>query len=168
MLIRRSLCPVLNGEEQRGGLVIIRGSRPQQPSQPPSDITNAVAGPSHPPNKNFCAAPTKSPSSKSKHKSPDENGAVEEDVRCMEMEADALRRAAHHSHDSHTSGDSLLPLAPRETPKIEKNRAMRGEESCTPRTPRRVSMSARGKRLSNSFDRAGIISALYHLPKFCT
>ena len=169
MLIRRSLCPVLNGEEQRGGLVIIRGSRPQQPSsQPSSDTTNAVAGPSHPPNKKFRAAPTKSPSSKSKHRPPDEDGAVEEDVRRMEMEADALRRAAHHSHDSLTSGDSLLPLAPRETPKIEKNRAMRGEESGTPRTPRRVSMSARGKRLSNSFDRAGIISALYHLPKFYT
>ena len=86
------LCPVLNGEEQRGGLVIIRGSRPQQPSsQPSSDTTNAVAGPSHPPNKKFRAAPTKSPSSKSKHRSPDEDGAVEEDVRRMEMEADTPR-----------------------------------------------------------------------------
>lgn len=76
----------------------------------------------------------------------------------MEMETDALRRAAYHSNDSLPSGDALLPLAPRETPKIEQNRAMRGEGSRTPRTPRRASMSSRGKRLSNSFDRAGIIS----------
>ena len=73
----------------------------------------------------------------------------------MEMEADALRRAAHRSRDSLPSGDSLLPLAPRETPKIEQNRAMRGEGS---RTPRRASMASRGKRLSNSFERAGVIS----------
>ena len=78
----------------------------------------------------------------------------------MEMEADDLRRAANRSRDAVPDGDSLLPLAPRETPKIEQNRAMRGEGSRTPRTPRRVSMSSRGKRLSNSFDRAGIISAL--------
>ena len=73
----------------------------------------------------------------------------------MEMETDALRRAAHHSRDPLPSNDTLLPLAPRETPKIEQNRAMRGDGS---RTPRRASMSSRGKRLSNSFDRTGVIS----------
>ena len=77
----------------------------------------------------------------------------------MEIETDELRRAASHSHDPTYTGDSFLPLAPRETPKIEQNRAMRGEGSHTPRTPRRASMSSRGKRLSNSFDRTGIISA---------
>ena len=77
----------------------------------------------------------------------------------MEMETDALRRAAHRSRDAIPGDDSLLPLAPRETPKIEQNRAMRGEGSRTPRTPRRASMSSRGKRLSNSYDRTGIISA---------
>ena len=155
MLIRPSWT-VLNGEEQRGGLVIIRGSKPQQlPSQPSLNTTNAVAGPSHPPpNKKLRAAPAKG-----KHKSPDEDGAVEEDVRRMEMETDELRRAASHSHDSLYTSDAFLPLAPRETPKIEQNRAMRREGSHTPRTPRRASMS-RGKRLSNSFDRTGIISAL--------
>jgi len=71
----------------------------------------------------------------------------------MEMETDALRRSAHHS--PLPNSDTLLPLAPRETPKIEQNRAMRGEGS---RTPRRASMSSRGKRLSNSFDRIGVIS----------
>jgi kinetochore protein Mis13/DSN1 len=84
---------------------------------------------------------------------------VEEDVRRMEMEADALRRAANRSRDAIPGDDSLLPLAARETPKIEQNRTMRGEGSRTPRTPRRASMSSRGKRLSNSYDRAGIISA---------
>ncbi|KAI0248866.1 Mis12-Mtw1 protein family-domain-containing protein [Lactifluus subvellereus] len=147
---------LLNGEEQRGGLVIIRGSRSQPPSsQPSSDSSNALAGPSQPPNKKFRAASAKASGSKAKHKPPDEDGIVEEDVRLMEMEADALRRAAHRSRDSLPSGDSLLPLPPRETPKIEQNRAMRGEGS---RTPRRASMSSRGKRLSNSFDRAGVIT----------
>ncbi|KAH9957111.1 Mis12-Mtw1 protein family-domain-containing protein [Russula dissimulans] len=150
---------LLNGEEQRGGLVIIRGSKSQQPSsQPPSNSSNAVAGPSHPPNKKFRVASTNGSSSKGKHSSPDEDGAVEEDVRRMEMEADALRRSANRSHDALPSTDSLLPLAPRETPKIEKNREMRGESSRTPHTPRMASMASRGKRLSNSFDRAGIIT----------
>jgi kinetochore protein Mis13/DSN1 len=154
ILITINLVP--NGEEKRSGLVIIRGSQSQPPSsQPSSDNSNALAGPSQPPNKKFRAASAKASSSKAKHKTPDEDGIVEEDVRLMEMEADALRRAAHRSRDSLPSGDSLLPLAPRETPKIEQNRAMRGEGS---RTPRRASMSSRGKRLSNSFERAGIIS----------
>ena len=76
----------------------------------------------------------------------------------MEMEADALRRSAHRSRDTIPGEDSLLPLAAHESPKIDQNRAMRGEGSRTPRTPRRASMS-RGKRLSNSYDRTGIISA---------
>ncbi len=78
---------------------------------------------------------------------------VEKDVRHMEMETDALIRAAHRSRDAIPGDESLLPLAARETPKIEQNRAMRGEGSQTPRTPRRASMTSRGKRLSNSYDR---------------
>jgi kinetochore protein Mis13/DSN1 len=153
------LWPVLSGEEQRGGLVIIRSSKPPKTSSQQSsfDSGNAVAGPSQPPSKKFRAAP----SSKGKYKSPDEDGAVEEDVRQMEMEADALRRAAHRSREELSGSDSLLPLAPRETPKIEQNRTMRGEGSRTPGTPRRASMSSRGKRLSNSYDRTGIISVLH-------
>jgi len=122
MLIRRSLVSSHQCKEQRSGLVIICGSRPQQlSSQLPSNGTTAIAGLSHPPTKTFRTAPSKSPNSKSKHKSPDKHGAVEEDARHMEMEADALRRAAHHLHDSLPSSDSLLLLAPRETPRIEKN-----------------------------------------------
>ncbi|KAH8991190.1 Mis12-Mtw1 protein family-domain-containing protein [Lactarius akahatsu] len=147
---------LLNGEEQRSGLVIIRGSQSQPPSsQPSSNGSSALAGPSQPPNKRFRETPTNAPITKGKHRSPDEDGVVEEDVRRMEMETDALRRAAHHSRDPLPSSDTLLPLAPRETPKIEQNRAMRGEGS---RTPRRASMSSRGKRLSNSFDRTGVIT----------
>ncbi|KAH9040820.1 hypothetical protein EDB84DRAFT_1559769 [Lactarius hengduanensis] len=66
------------------------------------------------------------------HRSPDEDGVVEEDVRRMEMETDALRCAAHHSRGPLPSSDTLLPLAPRETLKIEQNRAMCGEGSRTP------------------------------------
>ncbi|KAH9055010.1 Mis12-Mtw1 protein family-domain-containing protein [Lactarius vividus] len=147
---------LLNGEEQRSGLVIIRGSQSQPPSsQPSSNGSSALAGPSQPPNKRLRETPTNAPITKGKYKSPDEEDVVEEDVRRMEMETDALRRAAHHSRDPLPSSDTLLPLAPRETPKIEQNRAMRGEGS---RTPRRASMSSRGKRLSNSFDRTGVIT----------
>lgn len=73
----------------------------------------------------------------------------------MEIETDALRRATHRSRDAIPGDDYLLP---REAPKIEQNRAMRGEGSSTPRTPRTASMSSRGKRFSNSYDRAGIIT----------
>lgn len=82
----------------------------------------------------------------------------------MEIETDALRRSAHHSRDPLPGSDTLLPLAPRETPKIEQNRAMRSEGS---RTPRRASMSSRGKRLSNSFDRTGVISTYYTSSRLC-
>ena len=85
------------------------------------------------------------------------DGPVEEDVRRMEMETDALRRSAHRSRDAIPGDNALLSLAPRETPKIEQNRAMRGEGSRTSRTLRRAS-TTRGKRLRNSFDRTGIIS----------
>ena len=69
----------------------------------------------------------------------------------MEMETDA----PHTPHANAIPGDdTLLPLAPHERPKIEQNRAMRGEGLRTPRTPRKASMT-RGKRLSNSFDTVG-------------
>jgi hypothetical protein len=48
---------------------------------------------------------------------PDDDGAVKEDARCMEIETDALRRAGHHSRDPLPSGDASLPLAPRELPR---------------------------------------------------
>jgi hypothetical protein len=82
--------------------------------------------PSHPPNKTFRADPTKAPSSTGKHRSPDEN------VRRMEMEADTLRHSSFCSCDAIPGGDSLLPLAPRETLKIEQNVAMPGEDLYMP------------------------------------
>ncbi|KAF8273815.1 Mis12-Mtw1 protein family-domain-containing protein [Lactarius quietus] len=132
---------LLNGEEQRSGLIIIRGSQP-----PASSNSNALP---QPPNKKVREAPIK----KGKHKSPDEDGMVEADVRRMQIETEALRRTTHPSRDP--GSDAFLPLAPRETPQIEQNRAMRGEGS---RTPRRASMTSRGKRLSNSFERTGVIT----------
>ncbi|TFY50902.1 hypothetical protein EVG20_g11265, partial [Dentipellis fragilis] len=101
---------------------------------------------------------------------------VDEDVRQMETEADDLRRQsrAHPSSDTskpHSSSqytDTILPLAPRETPQIEKNKAMRGESSQPSGSGgaggpggghrRRSSLSMRGKRTSTSFATTGIIS----------
>jgi hypothetical protein len=56
----------------------------------------------------------------------------------------------------YADGNLLLPLAPCETLKIEQNRAMCGEGSCTPCTPWKASMSLRGKRLSNSLIGQGL------------
>jgi hypothetical protein len=70
----------------------------------------------------------------------------------MAMETDALRSAGHYARDLLPSGDTLLPLALREISKIEQNRAMHAEGS---RRPRRAPISSHGKRLGNSFDRAG-------------
>ncbi|KAI0260444.1 hypothetical protein BC834DRAFT_1044616 [Gloeopeniophorella convolvens] len=151
---------LLSGEEQRGGLVIIRGAAhsSQPSSQPSSDTNNALAGPSQPPAKRFRATTTPTPApapapapTKGRHKPTDDDSAVEADARRMEQEADALRRAGHRSPDA------LIPLAPRETPQIEQNRTMRGEGARTPSHARRGSVS-RGKRLSNSFDRTGVIT----------
>jgi hypothetical protein len=119
-----------------------------------TDNNNVVVSPSYPPNKKFRADPAKAPSSTDKHKSPDE------DVRRMEMEADAIRRSAKLFTPRDADGDSLLSLTPCETLKIEQIGALLGEDSCTLRTPRRASMFSRGKRLNISFDRAGIIGAL--------
>lgn len=56
------------------------------------------------------------------------------------------------------------PLQPRETPQIDRNRAMRDgtlKDHGTPGTPgqrRRSSLSGRGKRASTSFENNGVIS----------
>jgi hypothetical protein len=59
-------------------------------SQPPTlqlfSNVNASAGSSHPLNKKFREIPTNVPINKGKHKSPDDDGAVEEDVQHMERE----------------------------------------------------------------------------------
>lgn len=65
------------------------------------------------------------------------------------------------------------PLQPRETPQIDRNRAMRDGtlSQGTPGTPghrRRSSLSGRGKRASSSFENNGVISELfrsYHIKK---
>ena len=65
-----------------------------------------------------------------KHESLDEDVTVEEDMRRMAV---ALRRTALHSRDPHSIGDIFLPPASRETPDMERNRAMRDNWSYIPR-----------------------------------
>ena len=60
-------------------------------SQPSIDNSTAVAGLSHPPDKEFHADPAMTSSSKGKHKLPDEDGAVEEGKWCMEMPFHSIR-----------------------------------------------------------------------------
>ncbi|KAI0058764.1 hypothetical protein BV25DRAFT_1840796 [Artomyces pyxidatus] len=180
---------VANGEEQPGGLVIIRSVPSHPPSsqgvKPPSssqsstpDPTTSRVPPSQPPNKKFKASSsgTSTSNKTGKGKERDLSASsrpeveVDEDVRRMETETDALRRASrphtgsssmsldftretnHSRQSSHI--DSSLPLAPRETPQIEKNKIMRGESGHV----RRSSLTSRGKRTSTSFENTGVIT----------
>lgn len=65
---------------------------------------------SQPPDKTLPETPTNVSVSMGKHESLDEDGTVEEDMRCMAV---ALRRTALHSRDPHSIGDILLPSASR-------------------------------------------------------
>lgn len=98
----------------------------------------------------------------------------------MESETDDLRRQSQSRNSksqsqSHSTVEMQMemreytqPLQPRETPQIERNRAMRNgtlrEGSQGPGTPgrRRSSLSGRGKRASSSFEANGVISAFSH------
>ena len=88
-----------------------RGSQSQ-----PSSNSDALAGPSQPLNEKFHETPVNAPINKGKRKYPEEASTVEEDVRHMEMETDALRRAAILLTRPLPTNDTLLPLAPCETP----------------------------------------------------
>ena len=79
-------------------LLFIAQSSISHPLDLPPPIV--VTGPSHPPNRKFRADLAKAPSSKGKHKSPNEASAVKEDVPRMMTEADALRRAALGSRNA--------------------------------------------------------------------
>ena len=75
-------------------LLVYRYKSHQSSSQPFSSDR------SPPPNRKFRADLANAPSSKGKHKSPDEASSVKEDVRRMVMEADALRCAALGSREA--------------------------------------------------------------------
>ncbi|KAG2146089.1 Mis12-Mtw1 protein family-domain-containing protein [Suillus bovinus] len=196
------------GEEQPGGLVIVRApiSRPttpqnnysspqpsttttRVPSRPPSSLsqpipTSSIAGPSKPPAKKFKADSSRAPTSAKPRDVPSstrEEPELDEDIRQMESETVHLRQRSRAkdaidssfkfppSTPKHTSqrypSDALHPLPDSETPQIERNKLLREGVSLPPRTPqrtpqhsRRTSMSARGKRISTSFENTGVIT----------
>ncbi|KAG2060752.1 hypothetical protein BDR06DRAFT_1048284 [Suillus hirtellus] len=196
------------GEEQPGGLVIVRApiSRPttpqnnhsssqpsttttQAPSRLPSSLSqpipsSSIAGPSKPPAKRFKADSLRAPTSAKPRDVPSstrEEPELDEDIRQMESETVHLRQRSRAkdaidssfkfppSTPKHTSqrypSDALHPLPDSETPQIERNKLLREGASLPPRTPqrtpshsRRTSMSARGKRISTSFENTGVIT----------
>ena len=88
-----------------------------------------------------------------------EDAAMARDVRAMENEDRDISRASSAYGGSHT--DITIPLEPRETPRIEANRAMRGEPVAGPSTPKnraRRSSVGKGKRASMGGD-SSVISA---------
>ncbi|KAG1750278.1 Mis12-Mtw1 protein family-domain-containing protein [Suillus lakei] len=196
------------GEEQPGGLVIVRApvSRPttpqnnssssqpsttttRVPSRPPSSLSqpipsSSIAGPSKQPAKRFKADSSRAPTSAKPRDVPSstrEEPELDEDIRQMESETDHLRQRSRAkdaidssfkfppSTPKHPSQryppDALHPLPDSETPQIERNKLLREGVSLPPRTPqrtpqhsRRTSMSARGKRISTSFENTGVIA----------
>ncbi|KAI0035382.1 Mis12-Mtw1 protein family-domain-containing protein [Vararia minispora EC-137] len=165
---------VPNGEVVASGLVIIREPSSRTSSQQsvrPPDASSSMSRSPPPPTKKFKASssdpPARVSSTKGKEKAalmpvPEEQD-VEEDVRAMETEANDIRLRSKRSSTNHTTPvghtDTIIPLEPRETPRIEANRAMRAEGagSSGPSTPRqthgrRSSFSSRGKRTSMGSD----------------
>ncbi|KAG0702823.1 Mis12-Mtw1 protein family-domain-containing protein [Suillus ampliporus] len=197
------------GEEQPGGLVIVRAplSRPSSPqnnysssqpsitttrapSRPPSShsqpiTTSSIPGPSKPPAKKFKSDSSRAPTSAKPREVPSstrEEPELDEDIRQMESETVHLRQRSRakdaidpsfkfppstpkHSSQRYPS-DALHTLPNSETPQIERNKLLREGVSLPPRTPqtrtpqhsRRTSMSARGKRISTSFETTGVIA----------
>lgn len=203
------------GEEQPGGLVIVRApvSRPSSPqnnhssSQPSITTTRApsrsqlipstsTVPPSKPPAKKFKAESSRAPTSTKSRDVPSstrEEPELDEDVRRMESETDHLRQRSRAKDAIDSSfkfppstpkpstqrylSDALHTLPESETPQIKRNKLLREGAPLPPRTPqtktpqhsRRVSMSARGKRISTSFETTGVICAYLpsSLPRLC-
>ncbi|KAH9847254.1 Mis12-Mtw1 protein family-domain-containing protein [Lenzites betulinus] len=181
----------LNGEEQPGGLVIVRAPGPANrtlhiepvptESRAPSRQPSVQSQPQHstkPPSKKMRADGPSRAVGKAKERdvyaATRADPEVDEDVRQMQSEADTLRRrsqaaeqvAAAVSADfdfpartlrppttSRRNIDTVVPIADQETPKIEKNKIMRGDTG-----HRRKSSVSRGKRISSSFETTGVIS----------
>ncbi|PCH39348.1 hypothetical protein WOLCODRAFT_141197 [Wolfiporia cocos MD-104 SS10] len=194
----------LNGEEQPGGLVIVRApsarpwdaqgndtvppeSQPRATSRPPSSHSQRPhpTEPSNQPAKKFRAdGSTTSARQLAKGKdralppSIQEEPEIDEDVRQMQTEADALRRKSqaaansvgtldqalhfppprgsrqqHGPPSQQRVHDAAMPLPLSESPAIERNRFMR--EGSNHRRKRSLS---RGKRISSSYETTGVIS----------
>ncbi|KAL4064226.1 Mis12-Mtw1 protein family-domain-containing protein [Scleroderma yunnanense] len=159
----------LIGEEQPGGLVIVRASSQNHSSSQPLVSTSSLASTSQPPSKKLKADSFRAPTGAKQRDVPAapsrEDPELDEDIRQMEDETDDLRRRSrakeskNHSHGRYPP-DTLQPLHNCETPKIQRNKLLRVGQPHTPQaqTPRRTSMSMRGKRISTSFENTGVIS----------
>lgn len=158
-------------------------ARPPPPLSQPFP-SSSIAGPSKPPAKRFKADSSRAPTSAKPRDVPSsarEEPELDEDVRQMESETVHLRQRSRAkdtidssfkfppSTPKHTSqrypSDVLHPLPDNETPQIERNKLLREGVHLPPRTPqrtpqhsRRTSMSARGKRISTSFENTGVIT----------
>ena len=179
--------PVI-GEEQPGGLVIVRAPAQQnlfssQPlvstsSRPPVSLPQPLASTSQPPPKKLKVDSSRAPTGAKQRDVPAapsrDDPEIDEDVRQMEDETDDLRRrsrAKESKNQSHSlqfppsspsarhPPDTLEPLPDCETPQIQRNKLLRVGQPRTPQaqTPRRTSMSMRGKRISTSFENTGVI-----------
>jgi len=153
-------CPVI-GEEQPGGLVIVRAPAQQnlfssQPlvstsSRPPAFLSQPLASTSQPPSKKLKADSSRAPTGAKQRDvpaaPPREDLEIDEDVRQMEDETDNLRRRSRAKESnnqtqsfqflpSSPSGrhppDTLQPLPDCETPQIQRNKLLRVGQ---PRTP---------------------------------
>ncbi|KAL1740895.1 Mis12-Mtw1 protein family-domain-containing protein [Schizophyllum fasciatum] len=184
---------LFNGEEQPGGFIIARGPSVQPPSRAPSTQPTATVVDPPPPAKRKrtgSVPPVTTPSRldvpNPRSRDPDGQGPciptrsspeLDEDAQAMTTEADELRRssrsfsttttpaASQKQHQRRRSGVVPIPDAETESPTIERNRALRGEEARgrgEARTPtnghrRRSSLSARGKRVSDIYASTGVI-----------
>ncbi|EPQ52472.1 hypothetical protein GLOTRDRAFT_140210 [Gloeophyllum trabeum ATCC 11539] len=179
---------LLNGEEQPGGLVIVRAppSRPpstqppdQHPVRPPSTEPrrhpSATPGPSQPASKKFRSdsrpATGHRPVGKAKDRDlvatsrPDPE--VDEDVRLMNDEAEHLRRRSRANAD-HVNPDFNFPAvaasakqpppSSRNVEQTRQGRALTRNGDTQQHGRRKSSLSMRGKRVSTTYETSGVIT----------
>ena len=164
---------VVNGEEQPGGLVIIRAPSSSRDTIKPPALSQPSSSQPSDPTPPFLANKPSARLGKGRviPAVARTDGDTDEDVRIMTSEADDLRRQSRAHVETRDTAladisqtrskprstshmDSTLPLEPRETPQIEKNRQLRGEGGHR----RRSSVNMRGKRASTNFENTGVIS----------
>ncbi|TFK49790.1 hypothetical protein OE88DRAFT_1662456 [Heliocybe sulcata] len=167
---------LINGEEQPGGLVIVR-AQPSAPSsrtpstQPPDHPPPRPpsAGPSQPPSKKFKSdpRPPHRPVGKAKERDliaasrPDPE--VDEDVRQMNVEAEHLRRRSRANAEAVNKDFSLPAVStsakqPPHSDQSRQGRSLTRNGDPPPPNRRKSSLSMRGKRVSTAYDTSGVIT----------
>ncbi|RPD59709.1 hypothetical protein L227DRAFT_586562 [Lentinus tigrinus ALCF2SS1-6] len=178
---------VLNGEEQPGGLVIVRAPAPTNRSLHIEPVPESRASsvqpqtllqPSKPPSKKLRAEGSSRAVGKAKERdvyaATRAEPEVDEDVRQMQSEADTLRRRSQAAEQAANSNANLE--FPARTPRKPNSTSRRNIDMTEPiaqaETPqieknkmmrgetghRRRSSVSRGKRVSSSYEATGVIS----------